>query len=45
MRSDRRSVYDGLGADERAALSREFELGVVTARDGAAAGAARFIER
>jgi enoyl-CoA hydratase len=45
MRSDRHSVYDGLGADERAALSREFDRGVVTARDGAAAGAARFIER
>ena len=41
LRSDRRSVYDAFGADERAALAREFAHGRGV-RDDAAAGAARF---
>src|SRR6266702_7945947 len=45
VRSDRRSVYDGLGADEATALAREFELGLATANAGAASGAARFVAR
>src|SRR6266536_1534340 len=43
VRSDRRSVDDGLGADEATALAREFELGLATANAGAASGAARFV--
>jgi len=43
VRSDRRSVYDALGADEATALAREFELGLATANAGAASGAARFV--
>jgi enoyl-CoA hydratase len=41
MRSDRRSVYDAFGADERTALAREFAHGSSVLGD-AAAGAARF---
>jgi enoyl-CoA hydratase len=41
LRSDRRSVYDALGADERTALATEFAHGRGV-RDDAAAGAARF---
>jgi enoyl-CoA hydratase len=41
LRSDRRSVYDAFGADERAALAGEFAHGR-TVLDEAAAGAARF---
>ena len=43
VRSDRRSAYDALGADEATALAREFELGLATANAGAASGAARFV--
>ena len=37
VRSDRRSVFDALGKDEPAALSREFELGLATVQGGTAA--------
>jgi enoyl-CoA hydratase len=42
MRSDRRSVYDGLGRDERAALGAEFGHGLESVRSEGVAGAARF---
>jgi len=42
LRSDRRSAYDSLGADEPAALAREFELGLASLRAEGVAGAARF---
>jgi enoyl-CoA hydratase len=42
LRSDRRSVYDGLGVDEATALGREFELGLASLRAEGLAGAARF---
>jgi enoyl-CoA hydratase len=41
VRSDRRSVYDGFGRDERAALASEFGHGL-TVLPEAAVGAARF---
>jgi enoyl-CoA hydratase len=41
LRSDRRSVYDALGAAEQAALAQEFAHGR-TVLDGALQGAARF---
>ena len=41
LRSDRRSVYDALGADERTALASEFAHGGPVLAE-AAAGAARF---
>jgi enoyl-CoA hydratase len=41
LRSDRRSVYDALGADERAALASEFAHGQAVLTE-AATGAARF---
>jgi len=43
MRSDRRSVYDALGADERTALDREFAHGQAALRETGVAGAARFV--
>jgi enoyl-CoA hydratase len=42
MRSDRRSVYDGLGLDETAALAQEFGKGLASLRAEGAQGAARF---
>ena len=42
LRSDRRSAYDSLGADEPAALAREFELGMASLRAEGVAGAERF---
>jgi len=42
LRSDRRSAYDSLGADEPAALAREFELGMASLRAEGVAGADRF---
>ncbi len=41
VRSDRQSVYEGLGADTPAALAREFALGFATLQGGT--GAARFV--
>ena len=41
LRSDRRSAYDALGLDERAALASEFGHGLAVLPE-AAAGAARF---
>ncbi|MDQ2749726.1 MAG: crotonase/enoyl-CoA hydratase family protein [Actinomycetota bacterium] len=41
LRADRRSVYDGFGQDERAALASEFAHGSTVLAE-AAAGAARF---
>lgn len=43
LRSDRRSVYDGLGQDERAALAQEFAHGR-SVLAGAAEGVARFLQ-
>ena len=42
LRSDRRSAYDSLGADQPAALAREFELGMASLRAEGVAGADRF---
>ncbi len=42
LRSDRHSVYAGLGRDERAALEVEFRLGLDSVRTEGVAGAARF---
>ena len=44
VRSDRRSVYDNLGAELPSALAREFELGLGSLRAEGAAGAARFAD-
>ena len=41
VRSDRRSVYEAFGRDERAALAQEFALGTASLAE-AAAGVARF---
>ena len=42
LRSDRRSAYDSFGVEERAALAREFELGMASLRAEGVAGAERF---
>jgi enoyl-CoA hydratase/carnithine racemase len=42
VRSDRRSVYDGLGLSEAAALEQEFGKGLASLRAEGADGAARF---
>lgn len=42
MRSDRRSVYDGFGRDQPAALATEFAHGLDSVRSEGLAGAARF---
>jgi enoyl-CoA hydratase len=42
QRSDRRSVYDAHGRDDRDALRAEFELGMASLRAEGMAGAARF---
>jgi enoyl-CoA hydratase len=43
LTSDRRSTYDGLDLSERAALAREFELGLATLKSGESVdGAKRF---
>jgi enoyl-CoA hydratase len=42
MRSDRRSVYAGLGQDEIAALPAEFSGGLAALRSEGVEGAARF---
>jgi enoyl-CoA hydratase len=42
LRSDRRSVYEGWGADERTALGIEFGLGLESLRAEGVDGAARF---
>jgi enoyl-CoA hydratase len=42
LRSDRRSAYAGLGADEQSALTTEFALGLDAVRLEGVAGAARF---
>jgi enoyl-CoA hydratase len=42
VRSDRRSVYAGLGLDERAALAQEFAEGAASLAAEGVAGAARF---
>jgi enoyl-CoA hydratase len=42
MRSDRRSVYEGFGADQPTALATEFANGLDSVRSEGLAGAARF---
>jgi enoyl-CoA hydratase len=42
LRSDRRSAYDSFGRDERAALAREFALGLESLPAEGVAGAERF---
>jgi enoyl-CoA hydratase len=44
LRSDRQSVYAGLGADEQSALTTEFALGLDSVRSEGVAGAARFAD-
>jgi len=41
LTSDRRATYDGLDLGERAALAREFELGLATLRSGESVDGAR----
>jgi enoyl-CoA hydratase len=42
MRSDRRSVYEGLGAPDTEALAQEFAKGTASLQAEGLAGAARF---
>ena len=43
VRSDRRSVYDAFGLDERTALTQEFRHGSASLQAEGRAGAQRFV--